>query len=185
MAAENRFSITRKVELDAGHRVPLHDSKCKNIHGHRYVVEATVGSHHLVGKGSETGMIMDYGFLKQLMVEYIHDVYDHALILAVQDTTLLDVLLPHGHDFRKIPTDLNPPFVTYDRVGSKLVIVPEVPTAENLAKQWYDILKPPVMKKLNWAAGARLDRVRVFETPNCWADYPTVIPQPYEQNKWA
>lgn len=30
-----RFSCTRRLEFDAGHRVPLHESKCKNPHGHR------------------------------------------------------------------------------------------------------------------------------------------------------
>ncbi|RDS98986.1 6-carboxytetrahydropterin synthase QueD, partial [Burkholderia contaminans] len=34
--------ITRKLEFDAGHRIPDHRSQCRNLHGHRYVLEVTL-----------------------------------------------------------------------------------------------------------------------------------------------
>ncbi|MEE8246777.1 MAG: 6-carboxytetrahydropterin synthase, partial [Alphaproteobacteria bacterium] len=36
----NTYTVTRRLEIDAGHRVMTHGSKCRHLHGHRYVVEA-------------------------------------------------------------------------------------------------------------------------------------------------
>jgi 6-pyruvoyltetrahydropterin/6-carboxytetrahydropterin synthase len=37
-----KIEITRKLEFDAGHRIPHHDGHCRHIHGHRYVIEVTL-----------------------------------------------------------------------------------------------------------------------------------------------
>ena len=34
--------ITRRLEFDAGHRIPDHKSQCRHLHGHRYVIEITL-----------------------------------------------------------------------------------------------------------------------------------------------
>ncbi|MET5021245.1 6-carboxytetrahydropterin synthase, partial [Burkholderia pseudomallei] len=34
--------ITRKLEFDAGHRIPDPRSQCRTLHGHRYVRELTL-----------------------------------------------------------------------------------------------------------------------------------------------
>jgi len=141
--------ITRKIEIDAAHRVPDHASKCKNLHGHRYVVEATcVGG--LIQSGPEAGMVMDFGFLKEVMVDCIDKFYDHAMI-AWENDPLID-------DIRKLCT------------GMKLMILPVIPTAENLAQVWFDADYLSVRIRSN--GNAKLESVRVWETPNCWADYP-------------
>ena len=33
------ITCTRRIEFDAAHRILNHESKCKMLHGHRYVVE--------------------------------------------------------------------------------------------------------------------------------------------------
>jgi len=37
-----RLTITRRLEFDAGHRIPHHAGKCCHLHGHRYAIELTV-----------------------------------------------------------------------------------------------------------------------------------------------
>ena len=37
-----RMLITRRLEFDAGHRIPDHRSQCRHLHGHRYVLEITL-----------------------------------------------------------------------------------------------------------------------------------------------
>ena len=32
------IECTRRIKFDAGHRVHLHESKCRNAHGHQYIV---------------------------------------------------------------------------------------------------------------------------------------------------
>lgn len=140
--------ITRRVEFDAGHRIPNHASKCKNVHGHRYVLEATaLGPLHR--SGSQEGMVVDFGILKEVMLQEVVNPWDHAFLCWQNDTEMRRALdcLPGGH---------------------KTVMLDAVPTAENLvayahrAIQWGLDNHSPVLL---------LVRTRLYETPNCWADY--------------
>ena len=56
------YQITRGISIDAGHRVPHHHSKCRNIHGHRYEIQA-VCRGPLQNSGSQQGMVLDFAFL--------------------------------------------------------------------------------------------------------------------------
>src|SRR6478672_5790920 len=73
-------TVSRRIEIDAAHRVPDHTGKCRNLHGHRYLVEA-VCRGQLGAEGHESGMVIDFGFLKQEMVDVIDARCDHAIIL--------------------------------------------------------------------------------------------------------
>ena len=146
-------SITREIQIDAAHRVPDHGSKCRFIHGHRYVVQATcVGPLH--DSGEQTGMVIDFGFLKEEMMAVIDGPADHGLLLYHKDP-LAVVLLESPELFQG--------------AFGKVMFLPSVPTAENLAKYWYDQLQLRVNTRTD--GHVRLLRVRVYETPNCWADY--------------
>lgn len=143
----DRFRITRKIEIDAAHRVPDHGSKCQHVHGHRYVIEATCEGE-LAPVGEERGMVMDFGFLKEVMVAHIHDRCDHAMILWQQD----------------------PRFDKLYEICGKVHVVPDTPTAENLAREWFRGVALGVEHRTG--GRAQLTQIRVYETPNCWADYP-------------
>jgi len=144
---EQRFRITRKIELDAAHRVSSHGSKCRHVHGHRYTVEATCEGELITG-GEQAGMVFDFGFLKGFMMDRIHEPADHAMIAWMHDPLLK----------------------RFADCCGKLLVVPYIPTAENLARYWYDQLVDDVDRALG--SSGRLVSVRVYETPNCWADYP-------------
>jgi len=61
------ITITRKLEFDAGHRIPDHKSQCRNLHGHRYVLEITLQGEVIEQEGnSDNGMIMDFSDVKSL-----------------------------------------------------------------------------------------------------------------------
>ena len=53
--------ITRRLEIDSGHRLMKHEGKCRNYHGHRYVFEATVEGPGL----DEVGRIVDFSVIKE------------------------------------------------------------------------------------------------------------------------
>jgi len=144
--------ITRRVEFDAGHRIPNHASKCRNIHGHRYRLEATVSGAVLEARGeSDDGMIVDFGLLKQVMSECVADRWDHAFLCWEGDHSMCWVL-EHARD---------------ELGDHRTVIMPDVPTAENLAQAAFRLIDGGLQ-----TAGApfELVRVRLYETPNCWAD---------------
>ena len=142
------FRVQKEVEFDAGHRVPLHASKCRNPHGHRYRVRATVeGPLH--SEGSSTGMVMDFGDLKALLTEHVHDRYDHGFIVWEGDDAMLDGL---GGRWTE---------------GWKVILEPWHPTAENMAAAIHANLAPQVR-----ALGAKLISIDVWETPTSVATYP-------------
>jgi 6-pyruvoyltetrahydropterin/6-carboxytetrahydropterin synthase len=167
-----KFLIDRKIEIDAAHRVHLHGSKCGQLHGHRYSVHA-VCSGSLAEGGEEDGMVMDFGFLKEEMISVIDNCCDHGLILSESDP-LLKIFLskdcknhpiigPSGFNFI-----LNS--IVYDVSIGKIYIIKNTPTAENLAQHWFLRLAPKIKSETN--DRAVLERVIVFETPNCYASYP-------------
>lgn len=73
------LTITRKLEFDAGHRIPDHHSQCRNLHGHRYVLHITLEGDPLEKDGdSGNGMILDFSEVKKLAETHLVSHWDHA-----------------------------------------------------------------------------------------------------------
>ena len=143
------LTITRKLEFDAGHRIPDHKSQCRNLHGHRYTLEITLtGSVIDVEGSSDNGMIMDFSDIKSLAKLHLVDLWDHAFIVYDKDTAVREFL------------DSLP--------GHKTVVISRIPTVENLAQTAFDILKAAY--KDHYGTGLRLQKLVLHETPNCWAE---------------
>lgn len=75
-----KISMTRIFTFDAAHRLPYHRGKCASLHGHTYKLEVTVsGPLHPVRKEDpESGMIMDFGELSEVVDTTILGVSDHS-----------------------------------------------------------------------------------------------------------
>ena len=143
------LTITRKLEFDAGHRIPDHNSQCRNLHGHRYTLEITLTGQVVDHDGqADNGMIMDFSDVKNLARESLVDLWDHAFLVYEKDTLVKDFL------------DTLP--------NHKTVVLNRVPTVENLAKIAFDILKPVYQDR--YSTGLSLSKIKLFETPNCWAE---------------
>lgn len=132
-------TVTRRITLDAGHRVPGHLGQCRNLHGHTYTIEATVE-----GDVPADGMVIDFGVLKDALIEEVHQSWDHAFLVHKLDTLARKALAVE-------PT-------------WKVAVLDEPPTAENLAAEVACLIGPRLA-----TAGVQLVRVVVHETPNCWA----------------
>lgn len=173
-----KYSVTRRISIDAAHRVSTHGSKCRNLHGHRYMIEATCVARAglLHEDGEQTDMVLDFSFLKDEMVRLIFKPCDHGLIACLSDIDLLRMLAPPEADFDdwletlKRQIDENDFCLTdQTQLGTMIYVVSFQPTAERLAEHWFMRLEGPV-KKISGEYG-ELDRVRVWETPNCFADF--------------
>lgn len=144
------FTVSKEIEFDAGHRVPNHKSKCRNPHGHRYRLRVTVTGDIVTTPGaSDEGMLTDFGDLKTWMTYSVHDVLDHGFIVYEGDDAMRRALL-FDEDIRK----------------SKVILVPFIPTAENLAKWCWDQLAEKVAE-MNFT----LSLVELWETPTSLATY--------------
>jgi len=146
------IEISRRIEIDAGHRVPDHASKCRSPHGHRYVIIATV-TGDLYEEGPARGMVIDFGALKEAMMRAVHEPFDHAFICAVGDR-LADVLISEG--------------LADAAAGWKVVRIEDVPTAENLARIWFRAIRDDLAVL---EPRLSLTQLEVRETPNCVAIY--------------
>ncbi len=141
--------ITRRLEFDAGHRIPDHKSQCRHLHGHRYVVEITLAGDIINREGdAANGMVMDFSEVKDIAKKYVVDAWDHAFLAYSGDRAIVDFLAT-------LP-------------DHKTVILDRVPTAENLARIAFDILDAAYRD--TYGNHLRLRQVRLYETPNCWAD---------------
>lgn len=141
--------ITRRLEFDAGHRIPDHTSQCRHLHGHRYAIEVTLAGEVIEARGQpHHGMVMDFAEVKAIAQREIVSRWDHAFLVWREDRAVVDFLatLPEH----------------------KTVVLDCVPTAENLARIAFLTLDPAYRN--HYGNDLRLERVRIYETPNCWAD---------------
>lgn len=143
------MQITRRLEFDAGHRIPDHQSQCRHLHGHRYAIEITLSGVVIDAAGNPAnGMVMDFSDVKTLAQRHVVAAWDHAFLAWREDTTVVAFLatLPEH----------------------KTVLLDRVPTAENLARIAFATLAP--VYRDSYGNHLKLERVRIYETPNCWAD---------------
>lgn len=167
----SKFTIMKFIEIDAAHRVPEHGSKCRALHGHRYKIEAHC-SGQLAEEGEQDGMLLDFSFVKEGMIRFIHDPCDHGLILRYNDALLAGLIGPSRT--AEILREFKEGRTTWEEFawneGLKLYLMRDVPTAEQLARHWHGRLEQFVKDRSE--GRAQLSKIRVHETPTCWADYP-------------
>lgn len=61
--------------FEAAHLLPEHQGACRFLHGHSYKMSVTVSQVH---NDTVFGMVVDFGFLKKLVKEFIVDKVDHT-----------------------------------------------------------------------------------------------------------
>lgn len=137
------YTIETQTSFDSAHFLAGYQGKCGNIHGHRWTVKVIAKGETLEQETSQTrGMLMDFSQLKEAL-RTMGDALDHVFIIE-KDTMAEDTLQCLKRD------------------GFRLVEVAFRPTAENLAKWFYDELTKQ---------GFSLQSVIVYETPNNCAAY--------------
>lgn len=91
---------------------------------------------------NELGMVVDFGDVKTIC-QRIVDFYDHGFLVFKEDVELINA---------------------FGRLSDqKLVVTQFNPTAENIAQELLRLFQKAL-------APLSVYRVRVYETPNCWAD---------------
>lgn len=142
MAVSN-VSCTRRIEFDAAHRVMQHESKCRHLHGHRYVIEAAFQADAGL---DALGRVIDFGIIKQLLGSWVDEFWDHNTILHEADKPLGDVIA--------------------SQTAQTVYYMTCNPTAENMAAYLLDVVCPTLFT----GTGVVCKAIRLHETPNCYAD---------------
>jgi 6-pyruvoyltetrahydropterin/6-carboxytetrahydropterin synthase len=134
---EIMYIIRKVLKFEAAHVLDSSYSKCcQQIHGHSYLVELYFQAKKL----NKDGMVIDFGLVKEVAGELIER-FDHAIIVS-------------GLYCDKFTDPTSP--------SSKVRIVFYNPTAENMARDFYNKIKRKIPK---------LFKVRVHETTTGWAEY--------------
>ena len=136
------LTCTRRLEFDAAHRVMGHEGKCRNIHGHRYALEASFAAKKL----DDLGRVVDFGVIKEKLGAWIDENWDHTAVLYDKDK-------PLGKAISEI-------------TGQKIFYLPSNPTAENMAEYILHTVCPKLFAKMPIECVG----VRLYETPNCYAE---------------
>lgn len=153
-----RNQITRTFTFDAGHRVHLHESKCRHLHGHTYKAELTVSAPDLDG----LGRVLDFSVVKTLVGGWIDKYLDHNMLFHPEDK-LLSLAYEYGTS-------------VISMCGREPYVMPEEypnPTAENIARLIFE--KSEALFRNAGHDNIQVDNVRIWETPNCCADYSRTL----------
>lgn len=134
-----KFSIVRKHEIQAAHRIYGHHGKCKNFHGHSYVFNIYCSGDEL----NDLGMLVDFEVLRSTICKWLDDNYDHRMILWDKDPIAQQVKL------------LDP----------STVIVPFNPTAENMAAHILTEVAPSLLSNYP----ITINKIVVEESSKCSA----------------
>ena len=136
------YILRTSAAFDSAHFLAGYDGRCANLHGHRWRIEVEAGQTELQPSGEKRGMVVDFGDFKKA-VRALADAYDHTLIYesgSLRENTLTAL--------------------REERFA--LIEVSFRPTAENLAKHFYERLT---------ADGLPVLRVTVYETEDNCAVY--------------
>ena len=105
-------AVTVTVGWCMGHRLPNHEGRCYNLHGHQYTAEASVLGPISQDKGSPSeGMVVDFTAVKDRL-KFLVDRLDHRMLIYRGD--------PLAESMKLLPG---------------VNIVDYVPTAENIAQR--------------------------------------------------
>lgn len=144
--------ITKEIEIDCAHRVPNHQSKCRNLHWHRYKIEVWVDDKLIAEDWHPAEwMVIDFSDLKLVLMEELDERFDHGAIFYKND---------------KYREKLEEMINLWDQRADKLHFVDFIPTAENLCKHWYELIEWPLQNR--WV---KIKHLKVYETPTSSAIY--------------
>lgn len=133
--------ITRRISWHMAHRILGYEGLCGSIHGHTYAAEISLEGD--VDKAS--GMVCDFGDLKNVLSELIDGYFDHSVFLSEQDP-LVEAIRPHS---------------------SRLVVLNGAATVENLGNVLFRLIERRLLSpKYRTSDGGtlKLSRIRIWET---------------------
>lgn len=142
------YIIERYHDISCGHRVHMHEGKCRHLHGHNYRFRFFCQAPKL----DSLGRVIDFDEVKTRLCNWLESNFDHRMLIWLHDPML--------EELQKIdPTVLGVPFN---------------PTAENLAEYMVNTIGPQQLKD----TGITLVKCTVDETAKCSASYIAFVQVP-------
>ncbi|HDQ16398.1 MAG TPA: 6-carboxytetrahydropterin synthase [Bacteroidetes bacterium] len=141
-----KIRITKEFQFEMAHALWNYDGKCKNIHGHTYIMYVTVSGEPIDDpQNPKNGMVMDFGDLKKIVKENIIDTHDH--FLAINKNS------PHN--------EIKFEDYNIDQIQRKNY----QPTCENMVVEFAEIIKSKLPENIY------LESVKLYETQTSSAEW--------------
>lgn len=134
-------TATKEFKWDMAHRLPSHEWKCFNVHGHTYKALITIEWNQLQSEWAEKWMIKDFWNFEPVK-KWIDENWDHAYLWSFSDKVRIYL---ENEWFKTSTINWNP-------------------TAEIMAEYLYHKCE----ELLEWVA---IKSVTIFETPTSYATY--------------
>ncbi len=130
------YRVSQEIEFCYGHRLLNYAGKCRYLHGHNGKAVIVMKRESL----DERGMLVDFADIKRSLCQWIDCELDHRMILCEAD----------------------PAIPVLKTLGEPLLIVPENPTAENIARLIFNHAREQ---------GFPVAEVSLWESPRSYATY--------------
>ncbi|MDO4175455.1 MAG: 6-carboxytetrahydropterin synthase QueD [Eubacteriales bacterium] len=136
------YYLKAEASFDAAHFLARYQGKCRNIHGHHWIVEIRIAGDQLQTTQQEDGMLVDFSQLKHDLKQ-LADTMDHTLIYETGTlrTQTREALAQDGFSLTEVAFR---------------------PTAENFARHFFLRMEE---------RGYAVAEATVYETPNNCASY--------------
>ncbi len=106
------YRVSQEIDFCYGHRLLNYSGKCRFLHGHNGKAVIVLETARL----DERGMLVDFTDIKRSLCSWIDSQLDHRMILCESD----------------------PAVPLLKSLGEPLTLIPDNPTAENIARLIYD-----------------------------------------------
>jgi 6-pyruvoyltetrahydropterin/6-carboxytetrahydropterin synthase len=152
-----KYRICKVFTVESGHMLSKHSERCRFPHGHTRRIEIIVSSERL----DSSDMVLDFKALKLAVGEYIERL-DHAMAVNSNDPMLEAIKAVHPE--------------------SLIVFEGQDPTTEVMARDLFSFVALTLANGFVGQSSAgttyaippgsvELERVRVWETPDSWAEF--------------
>lgn len=151
------YRVCRAFTVESGHMLSKHPEKCRFPHGHTRRIEVVCSAEKL----NKFDMVIDFKAMKLALTEFI-EMFDHSMALNSKDP-LLASLQKHSPDGIIVYDDQDP---TTEVIAADVFAFVE----EIFAKGWQGKSDSGTEYRIP-AGRITLERVRVSETADSWAEY--------------
>lgn len=136
--------ITKEFRYEGAHALYNYDGKCRNIHGHSYVMYVTVkGTPKDDMSDPKNGMILDFSDFKTIVNDTLIDKFDHALVLRADAPMATE--LGNGYE--------------------KVILVDFQPTCENMIVYFAQVIREHLPEHIE------LHSIKLHESPSSYVEW--------------
>ena len=138
--------VTREFTFEMAHVLGNYDGPCRNVHGHSYRLFVTISGTPVNDIASpKDGMVMDFADLKNIILNEIISVFDHAVAVSV--------------DFDRGKMEM------LSKTFGNTVLVDYQPTCENLVNDFASRIKIHLPERIS------LHSLKLYETARSYAEW--------------